>query len=275
MDLFDVEKQLARGTFGMVYVCKKKHNQEKVVVKEIPFELLGVDFKKAENEVLILRCLNHPNIIKYLDSYHKNRAFYIVMEYASHGTLQQFIAKRRETKDYLLPQHVMDFFCQILLGLHHIHGRGIVHRDLKCENIFITGLKQEVLKIGDFGLSKLLANNCLANTVIGTCNYVAPEICEGKPYNKKSDIWALGCILYELCELDKMFKGPVSSVVLSIASGARKPINGRTYGKQMQELLNLCLQKNPADRPDTKVIMSLSDVFPTLFCLPTNLGSIF
>ncbi|KAH1007883.1 serine/threonine-protein kinase Nek8 [Dendroctonus ponderosae] len=244
-------------------------------MKQIPFELMGDDLKKAKNEVDILRCLNHPNIIQYLDSYTLDRKFIIVMEYAEHGTLHDCIAKLGTTNAYLEPQAVMDFFCQIVLGLHHIHNRGIIHRDLKCENIFITGINANVIKIGDFGISKLLSKNCFTNTVIGTCNYAAPEICDGKPYNTKSDIWALGCILFEMCQLEKLFDGTVSNVVLSIAGGKIRPINTRIYGKQMQELLYLLLKPDPTQRPDTLMIMTLGDVFPSLYCLSLNLGCIF
>jgi len=274
MEIYNVVRLLGRGTFGTVHLCEKKHNKQKLVMKQIATDLEGEDLKKAQNEVAILRSLDHPNVIQCLDSYVKDHTFYIIMEYASHGNLQQYIAKRRPN-DYLTPQAVMDFFCQILIGLNHIHEKGIIHRDLKCENIFVTGVQSDVLKIGDFGISKLVSNNYLAKTVIGTCNYVAPELCDGKPYDNKTDIWALGCILYELCQLEKMFEGTVSNVVLSIASGKLKLINVKRYGKQMQELLTLLLKVDPTLRPDTKTLMSLGDVFPSLYCLSVNLGCIF
>ncbi|XP_066246360.1 serine/threonine-protein kinase Nek8-like [Euwallacea similis] len=274
MEFYDILEQLGRGTFGVVYLCRKMHNKEKLVIKQIPIELIGGDQSKAKNEVAILRSLSHPNVIQYFDSYMQHQSFCIVMEYASHGNLQQFIDERRKTLSYLDPQCVMNFICQIILGLHHIHEKGVVHRDLKSENIFITGLRKDVLKIGDFGISKLLANNYLANTIIGTCNYAAPEICDGKPYNNKTDIWALGCVLYELCELDKMFQGPISNIVLSIARGTLKPINIK-YGKQMQELLNLLMKPDPAERPDTTALLALADIFPTLYAQILNLGCIF
>ncbi|KAL1488545.1 hypothetical protein ABEB36_015009 [Hypothenemus hampei] len=274
MDFYNVIELLGQGSYGTVYLCEKKHNKQKLVAKQIPTQLMGDDFKKAENEVSILRSLNHPNIIEYYHNYVEHRTFFIIMEYASGGTLQQYLAQRKESNQYLEPQTAMDYFCQILMGLDHVHEKGIVHRDLKCENIFITGKDKNVLKIGDFGISKLMSNNYFANTIIGTCNYAAPEICDGKPYNNKTDIWALGCILYELCALEKMFQGTVTNVVLSIAKGKIKSINTRKYGKQMQELLNLLLKTDPAQRPDTKSIMALGDVFPSLYSLSVSLGCI-
>ncbi|XP_050314205.1 serine/threonine-protein kinase nekl-2-like [Anthonomus grandis grandis] len=278
MDFYDVIEKLGRGTFGIVYICSVKHNKQKLVVKEIPIDLVSDDIKRAKNEATILKTLNHPNVIKYLDSYIKNFSFYIVMEYACHGNLQHYIMKRKADHNYLEAQAVMDFFCQILMGLNHIHDKGIVHRDLKSENIFITGINSNVLKIGDFGISKEMKNgngdNICANTVIGTCNYMAPEIFDGKPYDNKTDIWALGCILYQLCQLEKMFEGTVSNVVLSIASAKLKCVDTKRYGHQMQKLLDLLMKTDPSQRPDTKSIMSLNDIFPSLYCLYFDLGCI-
>ncbi|KAG5876755.1 hypothetical protein JTB14_001231 [Gonioctena quinquepunctata] len=272
MEFYNTVKQLGKGTFGTVQLCERIHNKQKIVVKQIITELEGQQLEAAKNEVAILKSLNHPNIIQYYDSYILKGIFYIVMEYASQGTLQEFIEKERQK--YLSPQHVMDLFCQILMGLDHIHQRKVIHRDLKSENIFLTGLKADVIKIGDFGISKTLLNGKMANTVIGTCNYLAPELCDGKPYNSKSDIWSLGCILYEMCAMEKMFDGTVSNIVLSIASGRKKAVNTKMYGKQMQEIIDMMLQPNPEDRPDTISLMANPDIFPSLYYLGCCLACI-
>lgn len=103
---------------------------------------------------------------------------------------------------------------------------------------------------------------------------MAPELCDGKPYDIKSDIWSLGCILFEMCAMEKMFDGTLSNVVLSIAAGRRKMIDVQFYGVQMQEMIELMLQIDPNDRPDTAKLMCLCDVFPSLHVLGTNLGCI-
>ncbi|KAJ3642780.1 hypothetical protein Zmor_025535 [Zophobas morio] len=273
MDLYNVISLLGKGTFGTVHLCERKHNSQKIVIKRISINLEnGDEINVAKNEVAVLKSLNHPNIIEYFDSFMKNGTLYIVMEYASKGTLFDFIARSRPNR--FQPQIVMNLFCQIVLGLNHIHSRNVIHRDLKCENIFLTGLQGDVIKIGDFGISKILLNNKNAHTLIGTCNYVAPEICDGKPYDSKSDIWSLGCILYEMCAMEKMFDGTLSNVVLSIAAGRRKVIDVHFYGVQMQQMIEIMLQIDPNDRPDTMKLMTLSDVFPSLHVLGTNLGCI-
>lgn len=124
------------------------------MIKRINVELNGVNMEAAKNEVAILKSLNHPNIIQYHDSFLRNGSLYIVTEYANKGTLYDFIAKSKPTR--FRPQVVMNLFCQILMGLNHIHSRKVIHRDLKSENIFLTGLQGDVIKIGDFGISKIL-----------------------------------------------------------------------------------------------------------------------
>ncbi|KAK9881684.1 hypothetical protein WA026_017200 [Henosepilachna vigintioctopunctata] len=268
---YDVISELGRGMFGTVYLCAKKHNKQKLVMKEIKTNLQGDDLKNAKNEVAILKSLNHPNIILYYDSYSKNNTFYIMMEYASKGTLHQYL---HEKKVDLGPQKVMNYFCQILMGLDHIHDKKVIHRDLKCENIFLTGRKAEVIKIGDFGISTLILKTRLAKTVVGTCNYLAPELCDERPYDNKVDIWSLGCILYEMCMRKRMFEGSLTHVITSITKGKIKSINIFKYGQQMQEIINNVMKLDPAERPDTKTLMCYPDIFPSMYVLGTTLGCI-
>ena len=94
---------------------------------------------------------------------------------------------------------------QICLALEYVHDQGVIHRDIKTQNIFLTG--NNTVKLGDFGVSKLLGTAISnAMTVVGTPYYMSPEVCKSEPYSAKSDVWALGCILYELCTLKKAFE---------------------------------------------------------------------
>ncbi|CAG2068093.1 unnamed protein product, partial [Timema podura] len=100
---------------------------------------------------------------------------------------------------------VVNLFCQLLLAIQHIHSKKILHRDIKTANILLTRNK-DFVKLGDFGISKILASKSKAETVVGTPCYLSPELCEGRPYNEKSDIWALGCVLYEMMALHRAFR---------------------------------------------------------------------
>lgn len=108
----------------------------------------------VKNEITILQLMDHPNVIQYYDSYVKDGTFHIVMECAVFGNLHEYISKHAPT--YFPREFVMSVFCQILNGLNYIHRKKVIHRDLKCENIFLTGLHEDVVKIGDFGISKVL-----------------------------------------------------------------------------------------------------------------------
>ena len=132
------------------------------------------------------------------------------MEYCEHGDLHKLLRKRKDPTDenknkYLTENIVWKFFIQICIGLYHLHSNKILHRDLKTLNIFLT--KENKIKIGDLGVAKILDNiENFATSKVGTPYYLSPEVCEDRPYNNKSDIWSLGCILYELCTLKHPFE---------------------------------------------------------------------
>ena len=113
---------------------------------------------------------------------------------------------------------IFNWFVQICMALEYVHARRVIHRDIKTQNIFLTG--NNTIKVGDFGISKVLESTTqVANTVVGTPYYMAPEACQSEPYTSKSDVWALGCLLYELCTLEKPFKADnILGLVFKIVS---------------------------------------------------------
>lgn len=123
-----------------------------------------------------------------------------------HKHLRKLRSLEDDTKHkYLAENGVWRFFIQICIGLYHLHSNNILHRDLKTLNIFLT--KENKIKIGDLGVAKMLdASDQFVTSKVGTPYYLSPEVCEEKPYNRKSDIWSLGCILYELCALKHPFE---------------------------------------------------------------------
>ena len=126
------------------------------------------------------------------------------MEYAEKGDLEHYIDEKAARHSKLTEEEVISWFIQLLLALKYIHDKKIVHRDLKPANIFITNTNE--LKIGDFGISKIMSQTFdMAKTKIGSPLIMAPEIWEGMSYNQKSDIWALGCVLYKMMMLKYPF----------------------------------------------------------------------
>jgi len=145
-------------------------------------------------------------------------------------------------------------FVQICLALKHVHSRKILHRDLKSQNIFLT--KKGVVKLGDFGIAKVLDNTGdVARTQIGTPYYLSPEICEDKPYGKKSDVWSLGCVLYEIAALDLPFQARnLPALAHRIMTKDPKPLPG-TFSTQLRLLTSALLNKKPALRPSVVTIL--------------------
>lgn len=279
--------------------------------------------ERAMNEVLLLRKLSHPAIVRYYDSYvvrkrprfdqrNDNRTprgscflesessydsspgkshyiLAIIMEYADGGDLAQELNRRLKSvkhtiydefalrnnlktvidekrsrrararvesgKDgYLTEDEVMLIFVQCLMALHYLHSKRIVHRDVKTRNIFLT--LNGCTKLGDLGISKeLLPNVSLAHSLVGSPFFMSPELHSNIAYNNKCDVWALGCVLFEICCLRHAFSGrtmtDVRTKVLANSPG-RLPAR---YSKDMQSLLNSMLQTDPALRPSTSDLM--------------------
>lgn len=139
------------------------------------------------------------------------------MEYCEGGDLALLL--KQQSNRPLKEDKIWKIFLQICLGLEYIHSKRILHRDIKTLNIFLT--RDEMVKIGDLGVAKLLHENAdFAQTMVGTPFYLSPELCEEKPYNEKSDIWALGCLLYEMCTYKHPFEAAnQGSLILKIVRG--------------------------------------------------------
>jgi NIMA (never in mitosis gene a)-related kinase len=207
---YELLKSVGAGSFGQVWLARRKRDDVLVAVKKI--DLGGMDEKartETRNEVDVLRMLDHPNVTRYHEALVEAQQLHIVMEYVSEGDLTarvKQLAARGDNGGRLTEDEVMWYFVQICLALHHLHGQGILHRDLKAQNIFIAA--GDIVKLGDFGISKVLGSQTgFCSTVVGTPYYLSPEMCMGKHYNKKSDIWAMGCVLYELITQKHAFEG--------------------------------------------------------------------
>ncbi|KAM9320673.1 serine/threonine-protein kinase Nek8 [Gastrophryne carolinensis] len=272
MEKYQKIRVVGRGAFGIVHLCVRKADQKLVIIKQIPVEQMTKDERlAAQNECQVLKLLSHPNIIEYYENFLEDKALMIVMEYAPGGTLAEYIQKR--CNSLLDEDTILHFFVQILLALHHVHNKLILHRDLKTQNILLDK-HQMIVKIGDFGISKILSSKSKAYTVVGTPCYISPELCEGKPYNQKSDIWALGCVLYELTSLKRAFEAAnLPALVLKIMSGTFAPISDR-YSPELRQLILSMLNLDPSKRPQLIDIMSHPICIPALLNLYSDIGSV-
>jgi NIMA (never in mitosis gene a)-related kinase len=156
----------------------------------------------------------------------------------------------KQTK--LLPEDkIFDIFTQICLAVKYIHDRKMIHRDLKTRNVFLCN--GDIVKLGDFGVSQMLISTTAeVRSVMGTPYYLSPEICMGRAYAGPSDIWALGCILFEMCTLKVCFQGEDLREVLGNIIQARIPRVSSVYSRELRRLVSRLLQKDSRVRPTIK-----------------------
>jgi NIMA (never in mitosis gene a)-related kinase len=210
MDSFQRIKVIGRGAFGAAVLVKRSGCL--YVMKEV--QLGGMSAKEqleAQHEAKVLRELDHPYIVHYVDSGIQRGKLWIAMEYASGGDLDAYIQAKKRANKLFAVQEALGIFAQACSALQYLHEKRILHRDLKTKNIFLdkpsVSDATPVVKLGDFGISKVLAHTrALAKTQIGTPYYLSPEICEDKPYSFKSDVWAMGVVLYEILALRVPFE---------------------------------------------------------------------
>ncbi|XP_029458648.1 serine/threonine-protein kinase Nek3 isoform X2 [Rhinatrema bivittatum] len=207
----------------------------------------------SRREAVLLAKMKHPSIVAFRESFEADGHLYIVMEYCDGGDLLQTI-KRQKGK--LFPEEkILHWFVQMCLGVKHIHDQLVLHRDIKSKNIFLT--QNGKVKLGDFGSARLLRNSmAFACTYIGTPYYVPPEIWENLPYNNKSDIWSLGCVLYELCTLKHPFQANGwKNLILKICQGSYSPLPAQ-YSYELHYLIKQMFRRSPKQRPSASTILT-------------------
>nr|ACO15697.1 Serine/threonine-protein kinase Nek1 [Caligus clemensi] len=250
-------RHLGSGTFGTAWLVSSSKSGNPYVIKEMVINEKG----KTKNEVDILKRCFHFNIIRYKEFFYGGidgeDILYMVMEYADGGDLHHYLSKwRDEKKTYLPESQILNWFIQIALAINYLHREMILHRDLKAHNIFVTA-DNKILKLGDFGISRTLSHeNEFATTGIGTPQYLSPEMCQSQPYNYKSDIWSLGCVLYEMCSLESAFSGSeLVPLVNKIIKGDYKPLPSH-FSENVKDLVKVLLRPIPEKRPSASQILS-------------------
>ncbi|XP_068134909.1 serine/threonine-protein kinase Nek1 isoform X2 [Hyperolius riggenbachi] len=248
--------KIGEGSFGKAILVKSKEDGKQFVIKEISIsKMSNKEREESRREVAVLANMKHPNIVQYKESFEESGCLYIVMDYCEGGDLYQRINAQKGV--LFSEDQILDWFVQLCLALKHVHDRKILHRDIKSQNIFLT--KSGTIQLGDFGIARVLNSTVeLARTCIGTPYYLSPEICENRPYNNKSDIWALGCVLYEMCTLKHAFEaGNMKNLVLKIIRGSYPPVSMH-YSYDLRNLLSLLFKRNPRDRPSVSSILEKS-----------------
>ena len=253
---FEIIRELGKGVFGVVYLATRKVDNNIYAIKQVKFtDLKQKEISNSLNEIRILASISHQNIIGYKESFYDLPAntLNLVLEYADDGDLQSQITHHKQHKTYFPECTIWSFFIQMISGLDVLHKHSIMHRDLKSANIFLT--KHGLCKLGDLNVSKVVKEGLL-HTQTGTPYYASPEVWMDKPYNYKSDIWSIGCILYEMCALTLPFKGKTfENVYKNVLKGVYNPIPGH-YSKELSQVIFGLLQVNPNNRPSCQEILN-------------------
>uniref|UniRef100_A0A7S3VNS9 non-specific serine/threonine protein kinase n=1 Tax=Dunaliella tertiolecta TaxID=3047 RepID=A0A7S3VNS9_DUNTE len=250
----EVKEKLAEGSFGVVYRCVRKADGRVLALKQVKLAgMKRVDRQEAIDEARMLAQLNHPHVCKHYDSFvDSSDRLNIIMEFASKGNVSQLI---KAQKGKGLPEPlVWKFLIQSLLGLQHIHSKKIIHRDMKALNLFLDS--NQNIKIGDLGIARALSDGSqFARSLVGTPYYLSPELCEDKPYNEKSDVWATGVVMYECCTGHYPFDAQnEGALIRKILRGQYPPITG-PYSSALVQIINLMLTHKYTMRPDTASLL--------------------
>nr|KAF6335543.1 NIMA related kinase 4 [Pipistrellus kuhlii] len=245
---------VGRGSYGEVTLVRHRRDGRQYVIKKLNLRNASSrERRAAEQEAQLLSQLKHPNIVTYKESWEGGDGLlYIVMGFCEGGDLYR---KLKEQKGQLLPEsRVVEWFVQIAMALQYLHEKHILHRDLKTQNVFLT--RTNIIKVGDLGIARVLENHCdMASTLIGTPYYMSPELFSNKPYNYKSDVWALGCCAYEMATLKHAFNAKdMNSLVYRIIEGKLPPMP-KDYSPELAELIRTMLSKRPEERPSVRSIL--------------------
>ncbi|KNC48740.1 NEK/NEK1 protein kinase [Thecamonas trahens ATCC 50062] len=243
MDRYDIVQTIGQGASGTAFVVREKDNaQGKLLcIKQMTTSTFNErEQQNAINEIKVMKQLDNPFIVAYHDSFEEGEHLHIALD--------------ERNGEYLDEEQILDWFCQLCLAVKHCHDRRILHRDLKTENIFLSEDKQ--IKLGDFGLVRTLQSSMdMARTAAGTPYYLSPEICNGETYNSKSDVWALGCVLYKLLTFRHAFQTDSLPVLIrKIVSGDYAPIP-RTFSSKVRALVDWIFTSNPEERPSVYEIL--------------------
>ncbi|KAG6411472.1 hypothetical protein SASPL_129554 [Salvia splendens] len=211
MEDYEAIQQIGKGAFGAAFLMLHKTENKKYVLKKIRLSKQSDKVKsKSFHEMELMAKLSHPYLVEYKDAWvEKGNCICTLTNYFESGNISDVIRKARRA--YFPEEKICKWMTQLLLAIDYLHSNRVLHRNLKLSNIFVT--KDNNICLGDFGLAKLLNGESLASSVVGTPNYMCPELLANTPYGYKSDIWSLGCCMFEIAAHQQAFKAPAAELL--------------------------------------------------------------
>jgi serine/threonine-protein kinase 24/25/MST4 len=249
-DIFDKQELIGKGSFGEVFRGRDKKSGEEVAIKVVDLDDAEDEIESIQSEISILSQCACPYIVKYYGSYIKGTKLWIIMEFMGGGSAKDFLDDTGPIDE----PYIAIILRETLLALDYLHGEGKIHRDVKAANILLSA--QGEVKVADFGVAAQVNEKiCQRRTLVGTPNWMAPEVFRGVGYNSKADIWSLGITAIEIArglppysDLDPM------RALHVIDKGPAPKLEGQ-FSPEFKDFVSHCCQKNPLDRPSAKQLL--------------------
>lgn len=290
-DTYEVLNLIGKGSFGEIRRVRRYRDGAILCRKEIWWKKMNQKERdQLASEIRILRELQHKNIVQYITQTvdQETSMVYIYMEYCGNGDLHDLIQTRKQTSPRIhFGEHtVWQIFSQLVLALYRCHNGVnpppledvtnpstlgtaqspsprlqsiVLHRDVKPQNVFLDHNNR--VKLGDFGLSKEVTGHNLADTYVGTPFYMSPEIIAGRTYNSKSDIWALGCVIYEMCAFEPPFVASgLVELNKKIKYSTASSITRFGYSDALNNTVQSCLRQDERLRPSAAGLLKRPEI---------------
>eukprot|EP00796_Vickermania_ingenoplastis_P006267 gene6267-4516_t len=256
MDRYYIVDTLNQTDYSGVYRATRKGDEETILAKKIRQWVLFADSKEMLSKLCSIK---HPHIVDHIECFDEGGYTYVISEFVEGRDLREVIVSREGQR--ITERDALLCFCPIVKALETLHANGICHRRLVPENVFLTG--RGVVKLGDIGLRKVAENRYERRRLnYGVNDYMAPELLDGAAGDSRSDIWSLGCLLYELLMLQHPFSSASHlELVQKIRKGLFPPVP-ETYSEDTRQLIINMLRVAPQERITASEIMALEFLQP-------------